>query len=235
MNSLTVSTMTSKILIVEDEQPIREGLTHKLESEGYRVTAVDCVADGLAALAGGPDLVILDRRLPDGEGLDVLRAAREAGSRTPFIVLSARGMPEDRVEGLEDGADDYVTKPFHLRELLARVKSVLARCDDGLKVDQGRIAFSSGSLDVGAHVLSCRGAETPLSKLEFKLLHYFLRNPSRAISRTELLDRVWGYDRYPTTRTVDFHVLQLRKKIETDPKAPVHIVTVQGVGYRFDP
>lgn len=235
MTATEVSTMSTKILIVEDELPIREGLAHKLESEGYRVTAVATVAEGVAALEGGPDLVILDRRLPDGEGLEVLRAARAAGLRTPVIVLSARGMPEDRVEGLEDGADDYVTKPFHLRELIARVKGVLARCDDGLKAENGRITFAAGSLDVGARVLHCRGEETGLSKLEFDLLHYFLRNPARAIARKELLDRVWGYDRYPTTRTVDFHVLQLRKKIEADPKSPVHIVTVQGVGYRFEP
>ncbi len=224
-----------KILIVEDEQPIRDGLTQKLESEGYRVTSVETVAEGIAALEGGPDLVILDRRLPDGEGLDVLRSARGSGSKTPFIVLSARGMPEDRVEGLEDGADDYVTKPFHLRELLARVKNVLSRADEGVPLEGGRMAFGDALLDVGARVLLRGGQEVSLTKLEFDLLHYFLKNPSRAISRNELLDRVWGYDRYPTTRTVDFHILTLRKKIEAEPRRPKHVVTVQGVGYRFEP
>ncbi len=224
----------NKILLVEDERPIREGLQHKLESEGYRVVSVETVAEGLAQLEGAPDLVILDRRLPDGEGLDVLRAARNAGSRTPFIVLSARGMPEDRVAGLENGADDYVTKPFHLRELLARVRNALARGDAGQQAEGGRLRFGEHALDLAARRLQRGPDEISLTKLEFDLLAYFLRNPSRAIGRHELLDRVWGYDHYPTTRTVDFHVLSLRRKIESKGAAPRHLLTVQGVGYRFE-
>lgn len=225
--------MKPKILIVEDEAPIREGLKQQLEGEGYRVSAVETVADGIKALEGGPDLVVLDRRLPDGEGLDVLRHARRQGAQISFVVLSARGMPEDRIEGLEDGADDYLTKPFHLRELLARIRVVLAR--GGVGEGAPDLSFGSFVLDPGARLLRKGRKEQSLTKLEFDLLHYFLTNPKRAVSRDELLDRVWGYDRYPTTRTVDFHVLSLRKKIEKKGAKPVHLLTVQGVGYRFEP
>jgi len=223
----------AKILIVEDEAPIREGLQQALEGEGFRVVAVETAAAGVAALEGAPDLVVLDRRLPDGEGLDVLRRARVAGSEAAFLVLSARGMPEDRIEGLEVGADDYLTKPFHLRELLARVRALLARA--GVGGGAAEVPFGEFVLDTRARVLRKGRKEEALTKLEFDLLHYLVQNPSRAVSRTELLDRVWGYDRYPTTRTVDFHVLSLRKKIERKGRAPRHLLTVQGVGYRFEP
>jgi DNA-binding response OmpR family regulator len=224
-----------KILVVEDEAPIREGLVDRLEREGYRVVAAATRAEGLAALQGAPDLVILDRRLPDGEGLDVLRALRASGRPGAVIVLSARGMAQDRIAGLEDGADDYVTKPFHLRELLARVKAVLARAGREPGATTREIAFGDFVLDVGGRRLLRGRSEIALSRLEFGLLHYLATNPGRAIARTELLDRVWGYDRYPTTRTVDFHVLALRKKIERAGEPPRHIVTVQRIGYRFQP
>jgi len=215
-----------KILLVEDEKPIREGLKDRLEREGFRVTDAETLADALRALEGSPDLVILDRRLPDGEGLDVLRELRARGRSTPVIVLSARGMPEDRVEGLEGGADDYVTKPFHLRELVARVHAVLKRAEP----EAALLSFGDCELDLGARTLRQRGDEVTVTKMEFDLLLYLARNPGRVVTRNELLDRVWGHDRYPTTRTVDFHVLSLRKKVD-----PRHIVTVHGVGYRFEP
>jgi DNA-binding response OmpR family regulator len=222
-----------KVLIVEDEAPIREGLAEKLRGEGFRVVATETVAGAIAAIEGAPDLVILDRRLPDGEGLDVMRHAREHGATCAFLVLSARGMPEDRVEGLEDGADDYVTKPFHLPELMARVRNALARAGQGAGAHAP--SFGAFALDVRARVLRRGRREIGLTKLEFDLLRYMVQNPSRAVSRTELLDRVWGYDRYPTTRTVDFHVLSLRKKIEETGRRPRHLLTVPGVGYRFEP
>ena len=151
-----------------------------------------------------------------------------------MIVLSARGMAEDRIEGLEGGADDYVTKPFNLRELLARVQAVLARGPRQDDASAARIEFGSFCLDVGGRRLLKGRKDVPLSKLEFGLLHYLATNAGRAIDRKELLDRVWGYDRYPTTRTVDFHVLSLRKKIEKAGGKPRHLLTVQGVGYRFE-
>jgi two-component system response regulator MprA len=224
---------TPKILLVEDEAPIREGLREALEREGYRVAVAGDVAGGIDALAGAPDLVVLDRRLPDGEGLEVLRAARRDGRDVPVLVLSARGLPEDRVAGLEGGADDYVTKPFHLRELLARVRAVLARAAGGAEAAEA--AFGAFVLDRRARVLRRGRRAIALTKLEFDLLHYFVRNPSRVLSRNELLDRVWGYDRYPTTRTVDYHVASLRRKVERKGRAPRHILTVQGTGYRFEP
>ncbi len=216
-----------KLLLVEDEKPIREGLKDRLEREGFRVTDAATLADAMRALDGSPDLVILDRRLPDGEGLDVLRELRARGRSTPVIVLSARGMPEDRVEGLEGGADDYVTKPFHLRELVARVHAVLKRTE---APDSASVSFGDCEMDLGARTLRHRGRDVTVTRMEFDLLLYLAKNPGRVVSRTELLDRVWGYDRYPTTRTVDFHVLSLRKKLD-----PRHIVTVHGVGYRFEP
>ena len=221
-----------KILLVEDEAPIRLGLTERLTAEGYRVVAVEGVKDALAALAGHPDLIVLDRRLPDGEGLDVLRAARKGPHRPAVIVVSARGLADDRVQGLEDGADDYVTKPFHLRELLARIKAVLGR---GAPVGEGggrHLTSGPLTLDLGARTLKVGRKAVELTRLEFDLLVYLIRGAGRAIDRKELLDRVWGYDRYPTTRTVDFHVLSLRKKL--GPAAAAPLVTVPGVGYRFD-
>ena len=222
------------ILVVEDEAPIREGLVDRLQRAGYRVRTAADLAQAHAAIQEPADLVLLDRRLPDGDGLGVLRALREAGKRTAVIVLSARGETEDRIEGLEDGADDYVTKPFHLRELMARIQAVLQRIDSPASADPNP-AFGEFALDVAARVLRTGNREVPLTKLEFDLLHYLIRNPHRAVPRSELLDRVWGYDRFPTTRTVDYHVLSLRRKLEPQGSDPRHILTVHGIGYRFEP
>jgi DNA-binding response OmpR family regulator len=225
-------TAPATILLVEDEAPIREGLRERLEREGYRVTGAGTRAEALAALAGAPDLVLLDRRLPDGEGLDVLREVRARGLRTAVVVVSARGMADDRIEGLEGGADDYVTKPFHVRELLARIRGVLARA--GGASDAREIPFGAFRLDVGARVLRRGRKEVALTRLEFALLHYLATNSGRAVPRSELLERVWGEDRFPTTRTIDFHVLSLRRKIESSSGPPRHLLTVQGIGYRFE-
>ncbi len=221
-----------KILLVEDEAPIRLGLTERLTAEGYRVVAVDGVKAAIEALSGHPDLIVLDRRLPDGEGLDVLRAARKGPHRPAVIVVSARGLADDRVQGLEDGADDYVTKPFHLRELLARIKAVLGRGAPAGDADGRHLLSGAIALDLGARTAKVGRKAVELTRLEFDLLVYLIRGAGRAIDRKELLDRVWGYDRYPTTRTVDFHVLSLRKKL--GPAASTPLVTVPGVGYRFE-
>ncbi len=225
---------TPSILVVEDELSIQRGLQEQLQREGYRVAVAGSVAQALAALTARPDLVVLDRRLPDGDGLQVLHDLRARGDRTAVIVLSARGQPDDRVQGLEGGADDYVGKPFHLRARLARIKAVLQRRSEA-PVSAATICFGDVVLDVGARVLRCSGRVVELARMEFELLLYLARQPGRTVSRNELLDRVWGHDRFPTTRTIDYHVLALRKKVEADPAAPRHLVTVHRVGYRFDP
>jgi DNA-binding response OmpR family regulator len=227
--------MTASILVVEDEVSIQRGLQEQLEREGFRVAVAGSVAQALAALTARPDLVVLDRRLPDGDGLQVLHDLRARGDRTAVIVLSARGLPDDRVQGLEGGADDYVGKPFHLRELLARIKAVLQRAGEAAAPGSATIAIGDAVLDVGARVLRRGSAAVELARMEFELLLYLARQPGRTVPRNELLDRVWGHDRFPTTRTIDYHVLSLRKKVERDPAAPRHLVTVHRVGYRFDP
>jgi DNA-binding response OmpR family regulator len=225
----------TRILLVEDEEAILRGLQEHLEREGYRVAAASTVARALQELAQPHDLVVLDRRLPDGEGLDVLRFLRSRGDRTPVIVLSARSQANDRVQGLEDGADDYVTKPFHLRELVARIRAVLQRAQAGAPPAPTVFRFGDCELDLAARVLRRGRAVVELARMEFDLLQYLALQAGRTVSRTELLDRVWGYDRFPTTRTVDYHVLALRKKCEQDPGNPRHLLTVHGVGYRLQP
>ncbi len=225
---------TPCILVVEDELSIQRGLQDQLQRDGYRVEVAGTVAEALAALQHRPDLVVLDRRLPDGDGLEVLRDLRARGDRTAVIVLSARGTTDDRVHGLEHGADDYLGKPFHLRELLARIRAVLQRRSEAPS-PAATIAFGEVTLDVGARLLRRGGEVVELARMEFELLLYLARQPGRTVSRNELLDRVWGHDRFPSTRTIDYHVLALRKKVEADPASPRHLITVHRVGYRFDP
>lgn len=224
----------TRIVVVEDEPAIQRGLVEHLARLGFATDAAASVAAARQALARPADLVILDRRLPDGDGLDVLRDLRTRGDKTPVIVLSARAQTADRVEGLEDGADDYVIKPFHLRELVARVHAVLQRGRSG-DAPPPRLRIGDTELDIGMRALMCAGRRVDLARMEFELLLYLVRNPGRTVARSELLDRVWGHDRFPTTRTIDYHVLALRKKLECDPSAPRHLVTVHRVGYRFDP
>ncbi len=221
-----------RILIVDDEPEMVRGLEDNLRFEGYQTLSAADGADGLAlALKEGPDLVILDIMMPKMSGWDVLRGLRQKELDVPVIMLTARGEEVDRVLGLELGADDYVTKPFSLRELLARVRAVLRRPGPRQRLEE--FAFGDVRLHFRARQVFKAGREVRLTRKELDLLHYFVEHRGEVITRDRLLDEVWGYERFPTTRTVDTHVLRLRQKLETDPERPVHILTVHGQGYRF--
>ena len=222
----------ARILIVDDEPQMVRGLEDNLRFEGYETVSA---RDGRAALAlaarESPDLVLLDVMMPGMSGWDVCRELRAKGLEMPVIMLTARGQEADRVRGLEIGADDYVSKPFSLRELLARIRAVLRR--PGPRQTLGELAFGDVQLDLRARVASKGGREVKLTRKEFELLRYLVEFRGEVITRERLLDEVWGYDRFPTTRTVDTHVLRLRQKFEDDPERPRLIVTVHGQGYRF--
>jgi two-component system, OmpR family, alkaline phosphatase synthesis response regulator PhoP len=229
----------ARILIVEDDPSIATGLALTLKIEGYAASAVE---DGEAALEqvlrDPPDLVLLDISLPGKDGLAVLSELRGAGDSTPVVVLSARQDEFDKVAALRLGADDYVTKPFAVAELMARVAAVLRRA--GIAWDQASRAgvATTGSglvVDFEARSASLDGAEVKLTHLEFELLAYFLRNPGKALGRDLLLRDVWGLRHAGSRRTVDNFIAQLRAKIERDPENPRHLLTVRGSGYRFVP
>ena len=221
------------LLVVEDDTTIAKGLAHNLEFEGYHVLSARDGETGLRLLQEHPvDLMILDLMLPHMSGFDVCRTMRDEGIRTPIIMLTARGQEIDRVLGLELGADDYVTKPFSIRELLARIKAVLRRTSEPPSA-LDHFVFGSAVLDFQRFEARVRGREIHLSPKEFGLLKFLIQNEGRVVSRSELLDRVWGYDAFPTTRTVDNHIADLRAKLEDDPAHPKHILTVHGVGYKF--
>jgi two-component system alkaline phosphatase synthesis response regulator PhoP len=222
----------ARILIVDDEPEMVRGLEDNLRFEGYQTLSASNGADGLAlALREGPDLVLLDIMMPRLSGWDVLRGLRAKQIDVPVIMLTARGEEVDRVLGLELGADDYVTKPFSLRELLARVRAVLRR--PGPRQRMETFAFGDVRLHVRARQVFKAGREVRLTRKEFDLLRYFVEHPGEVITRDRLLDEVWGYERFPTTRTVDTHVLRLRQKLERDPEHPAHLLTVHAQGYRF--
>ena len=223
----------TRILIVEDEPSMVAGLRDNFEFEGYEVvTAGDGEAGLERALADSPDIVILDVMMPKLSGLDVCRQLKGKRPSLPIILLTARGQEVDKVVGLELGADDYVTKPFSIRELLARVKAVLRRAKV-LPIDQERFAFENIEVNLRRHEVRRGGEAIPFSTKEFELLKCFLSHPGEALSRDRLLDEVWGYDNYPTTRTVDAHMLRLRQKLEPNPEEPRFFLTVHGVGYKF--
>ncbi len=215
----------SKVLLVEDEASIAEPLATLLARHAYDVTWVGTVAEGREAMSGEIDLVILDWMLPDGEGTDLLTDWRRQGYETPVIILTARDDVIDKVVGLELGADDYMTKPFAARELLARMK---ARSRRRAPIASSSLGHGGVEMDPGSREVSFHGAQLVLTKVEFDLLRLFLENPGRVFTRDELLERVWGYDQFPTTRTVDTHVLQLRQKTSVEL-----FETVRGVGYRM--
>ncbi|HEV8583370.1 MAG TPA: response regulator transcription factor [Methylomirabilota bacterium] len=221
-----------RILIVDDEPEIVRGLEDNLRFEGYDTSAAYDGEEGLRrACSEAPDLILLDLMMPKLSGSDVCRELRRRGVDVPVIMLTARGEEADRVRGLELGADDYVTKPFSLRELLARVRAVLRRPGPRQKFE----AFDFGDVRIQprARRVVKAGAEVRLTRKEFDLLVYLVEHRGEIVTRDRLLDEVWGYERFPTTRTVDTHVLRLRRKFERDPDRPVWIQTVHGQGYRF--
>lgn len=228
-------TTNPHILIVEDEAALIKMLRDRLRKEGYDVTVEKDGNFGLeAALSGVFNLILLDWMLPGQSGLNVCQKIRAAGSRVPILMLTARRQTVDKVAGLRTGADDYLTKPFQMAELLARIDALLRRSlNTNAAQDQHR--FDDVSVDFRKAEVKRDGHLIPLSAMEFQLLRYFIENLGATISRDELLREVWGYDVVPSSRTVDVHVAGLRQKLEKDPRNPRLICTVVGLGYRFDP
>jgi two-component system alkaline phosphatase synthesis response regulator PhoP len=220
------------ILIVDDEPEIVRGLADNLKFEGYITLTATNGADALAvATREALDLILLDVMMPAMSGWEVCRQLRRQGIDVPIIMLTARGEEADRVQGLELGADDYVTKPFSLRELLARVRAVLRRPGPREKFEE--FAFDDVRIRRRARQVFKAGREIALTRKEFDLLVYFVEHRGEIITRDRLLDEVWGYEQFPTTRTVDTHVLRLRQKLERDPERPAWIQTVHRQGYKF--
>ena len=224
----------TRILIVEDERSLSEPLSFLLEREGYTTAVAE---DGPSAVEvferDGADLVLLDLMLPGFPGTEACRRIR-ATSTVPIIMLTAKDSEVDIVVGLELGADDYVTKPYSSRELLARIRAVLRRRSDLDDAQPALIAAGDVELDLDRHTLSVRGVETAIPLREFDLLEVLMRNAGRVLTRGQLIDRVWGSDYYGDTKTLDVHVKRIRGRIESDPSNPVMLVTVRGLGYRFE-
>jgi two-component system response regulator RegX3 len=225
----------TRILIVEDEESFSDPLSYSLRKEGYEVAVADPGTDGLRIFsAHGADLVLLDLMLPGMSGTEVCREIRRTSS-VPVIMLTAKDDEFDKVLGLELGADDYVTKPYSSRELLARIKAVLRRGQDSADAEEDTTLTAGGiMMDVERHVVHVHGSEVALPLKEFELLEMLLRNVDRVLTRGQLIDRVWGANYVGDTKTLDVHVKRLRAKIEDDPKNPVHLVTVRGLGYKFE-
>jgi two-component system alkaline phosphatase synthesis response regulator PhoP len=227
--------VSKKILIVEDESDLVKLLKYNLEKEGFKVTYA---TDGSIALAEArrdpPDVIILDLMLPGLDGLEVCRQLRrsEKFARTPILILSARGEEADRVVGLELGADDYVTKPFSTREMIARVRALLRR-NEPVAPPKSKVQRGEMVIDPSAHNVSVSGRDVELSALEFRLLYYLAQHPGMVFSRDQLLDTVWGNDRTVTPRSVDVYIRRIREKVEQKPQDPEYIQTIHGVGYRF--
>ena len=225
----------SKILIVEDEPNMRLGLKDNLEFEGYEVEQAEDGETGLKKILDGNfNLVLLDVMLPKMSGFDVCKNVRKKGNSTPIILLTAKGEEIDKVLGLELGADDYVTKPFSLRELLARIKAVLRRGDE--KAPKGKndpVVIGKIEVNFSTYNAFENGKPVAMSHKEFEILHYFWSRKNSTVSRDDLLVNVWGYDESPTTRTIDNFILKLRQKIEKDPNHPQIILTVHGIGYKM--
>ncbi|MET0715305.1 MAG: response regulator transcription factor [Mycetocola sp.] len=224
----------TRILLVEDEAALSEPLAYLLGREGY---AIDVVEDGPSAVAAfqieEPDLVLLDLMLPGIPGTEVCRQMR-AVSNVPIIMLTAKDSEVDIVVGLELGADDYVTKPYSSRELLARIRAVLRRRGTDDEVDESVLEAGTVRMDLERHTVEVSGKETPMPLKEFELLELLLRNAGRVLTRGQLIDRVWGSDYFGDTKTLDVHIKRIRSRIEANPSEPRMLVTVRGLGYRFE-
>jgi DNA-binding response OmpR family regulator len=220
------------ILIIEDDRALVRGLKDNFEAQGWLLQVARDGREGLsAALANRPDLIVLDIMLPKLNGYELCRAVRAQGLEMPIIMLTAKGQEEDIVRGLELGADDYVTKPFSIRELLARAKAFLRRHGTGASAV---FEFGDCKLDITAHKLFKKGKEVPLTTKEFRLLEFFAKHPGRAVTRNQILDAVWGNEIIVNDRSVDRCVTTLRAKIELDPRDPRYIQTIRDIGYRFE-
>lgn len=222
-----------KILIIEDDSGISKGLEESLSTEGYEiVTESDGEKGFAAALNNNPDLLILDLMLPSKSGLDICKDLRMEHINTPIIMLTAKTSEMDKVLGLELGADDYVTKPFSMKELTARIKALLRR-RKSIHYDFETFAFDDLKIDFKKMETTKGEKKIKLSLKEYELLKYFIINADEVVSRNRMLEEVWGYEVYPTTRTVDNYILMLRKKIESNPSVPKHLVTIHTAGYKF--
>ena len=231
--------LKKKILVIEDEDTVRAGLLDNLAYEGYEVIASGDGLEGLSAFeVEYPDLVILDVMMPGLDGLEVCKRIREIRASTPIIMLTAKCSELDKVVGLEVGADDYLTKPFGMRELFARVKALLRRVGELNREiieneQKAELSIGDVTVDFVAYRAKRGDEEIDLSVKEFELLKYLSERPDIPVTRNQLLDSVWGYNSYPSTRTVDNFIARLRHKIEDQPDKPRHILTVHGVGYKF--
>jgi two-component system, OmpR family, response regulator RegX3 len=224
----------TRILVVEDEESFSDPLSYLLRKEGYEVSVAETGPEALEDFdRAGADLVLLDLMLPGLSGVDVCRALRHRSS-VPVIMLTAKDSEIDKVVGLEIGADDYVTKPYSSRELLARIKAVLRRGQEPEELMPPTLESGPVRMDVERHVVTVDGAHVALPLKEFELLEMLLRNSGRVLTRSQLIDRVWGSDYVGDTKTLDVHVKRLRSKVEPDPANPHFIVTVRGLGYKFE-
>ncbi|MFV0534646.1 MAG: winged helix-turn-helix domain-containing protein [Cumulibacter sp.] len=224
----------ARVLVVEDEESFSDALSYMLRKEGFEVAVAGSGPDALAEFdRNGADIVLLDLMLPGLPGTEVCRMLRSRSS-VPIIMLTAKDSEIDKVVGLELGADDYVTKPYSARELIARIRAVLRRGSE--QEDSGGAALESGRvrMDVDRHVVSIDGEVVPMPLKEFDLLELLLRNAGRVLTRAQLIDRIWGADYVGDTKTLDVHIKRLRAKIEPDPASPRYVLTVRGLGYKFD-
>jgi two-component system alkaline phosphatase synthesis response regulator PhoP len=228
--------MPDSVLLVEDEEALRMTLGDRLRSEGY---VIDCAADGIEGLEKATrlpfDLIILDVMLPGLDGIELCRDVRQSGLITPILMLTARGQTADKVAGLKIGADDYVTKPFSMPELLARIEALLRRAPNRPAGRSDVYQFGAVRVDLRGTEVTRDGKAVNLSAREFQLLRFFVEHPGATLSREELLTEVWGYAAKMFTRTVDVHVAGLRQKLEEEPRQPRFLLTVQGFGYKFKP